>query len=578
MAKKTNNNQNENRTSSIGFSSKGKKTPTTTAQPERDRLTKNQIIIIICVALIAVTISGAIIGTVIAVKNINNPDFMTSNLSRYISISEDGYKGYEIDIPLDSFSESAVDRKVNMLLTEHKTLNEEYKGRYPKTHALAVGDTVKIYYRGYTVGEDGRETDFEGSSNFTDTTTTIEVGTGNIIDDETGKVSGNFIAGFGESLVGFVPKDYSDFDKLTTGRIMAGDVIYLSYTVIGESGSKSSVKNERIDLALPYIDEIYGTGFTEFFVGKLEDGEAKGFKNIGEDISEFICRIGDDKTDTVYSDMKVEFVTRGCETNPITITVRFPANYGVETLNGKEAKFDVYIDNASLYDVPAFDDKFITETLKVSAEDLSSYSGATLTEKYRAKLREECKTEIEESNHELLLDEMWAHIISNVEIKKLPRTTVETYYNAYYSKIASYYSGYTSQYDTLDKFAVAYLNNTYGAGLATGGDWQGYITKLAEGEVTQKTVFYYIIREENFFPSDEEYREIYDNLYNDILDYYLELHEEEFSKLEGDEYEKELQTLKEEIDGYYGESYFTEQVYFYYGTRKMIELAKVVNQ
>ena len=469
----------------IGVSSKGKKAPTPTPPKEKEKLTKKQIIILVSVVLIAVMIGGAIIGIVAAVKRINNPDFLKSNLSRYIYISEDDYSGYEINIPLEEFSEEDVLRKINSLLTEHKTSAEE---RYNPNTMLSLGDTVKIYYRGYTVGEDGRETDFSGSSNFSEKSPTIlEVGTGKVI-NASNEVSGSFIPGFAEGLEGIIPKDYLDLEKITEEeRVMAGDVIYLSYTVIGgKDGVNKTVTAERIDLALPYIDELYGKGFTEFFVGKLQDGEQKDFKLVGEEIEKLICRIGDSETDTVYTDMKVEFLTRGCEDNPINLKVKFPASYAEESLRDKDAYFDVYIVSASTYDTPVFDEKFITEKLKVTAADLSSYKGETLVEKYKDKLTEECKAEIEEANQDILLEEVWKQLLSKVEVKKLPKGTVEGYYNYYYSTIGKYYYNvYSQSYSSIDAFAIDYLNAYYGAGLDAGADWNAHIRKLAEEDTVK---------------------------------------------------------------------------------------------
>ena len=94
MAKKLSNNKDNNKkaTASIGFSSKGKKAPIPKEEPKKEKLTKKQIIILTSVLLIAVIISGAVIGAVFAIRRINDPDFMKSDLSRYISIAENGYK------------------------------------------------------------------------------------------------------------------------------------------------------------------------------------------------------------------------------------------------------------------------------------------------------------------------------------------------------------------------------------------------------------------------------------------------------------------------------------------------------
>ena len=573
MSKKASKNKQVSERSALptGVSSKGNKASVRKETADKEKLTKKQIIIIVCVLLCAVLVSGTIIGAMLVSKKRENPDFMTSDLSRYISIAKEDYSGYEIKIPLDEPSDMGLNRKINTLLTEHKTLNEVYEGGYSPSAALSLGDEVKIYYRGYTVDENGRETDFEGSSNFFDEDVTIlEVGTGNVIDSDNGNVVGSFILGFGEGLVGIIPGEYPELQTIHSGNVREGDVIYLSYTVMGEGGNKS-VENERIDLSLPYIDDIYGKGFTEFFAGK----DAKG---IDIDIKEFITRIGDDKTDTVYTDMKISCVTRGCETNPLTISVRFPANYSELSLRGKEAKFDVYIDNAVIYDAPEFNDKFITETLKTDAESLSGYSGESLVDKYRAKLSEELKSEIEDSNHTLLVEAMWSHIVSKTKINRIPKKTLEVYYQSYYNTISDYYyrGNYSSSYGSIDNFAIAYLNTTYGAGLDEGGDWKGFITSLAEGDVVQKLIFYYIIRNEEFIPTGDEYKKIYDEIYGGIYDEYLELHSSELSALKGTEYDEKLQSLKKEFDDYYGDSYFKEQTYYHYGTRKMLELANII--
>lgn len=535
---------------------------------EKEKLTRKQIIILIAVTVASLIVSGIIIGAVALSKGSNNPNLLKADLTKYIEISAEDYKGIDLDIPLDDTSDAAVqkivDRKINMLLTNYKTLNEELNGAYDKARPLSLGDTVYIYYRGYTIDENGRQKDFDGSSNIPGEMTVLEVGTGKIIDESTGSSSGSFIPGFGESLIGIVPGEYSVVDKIRQSDVQAGDVVYLTYSVIGEDGNSELIENERIDLGLSYIDELYGDGFSSYLIGK----------KIGETLDPLTVRKTGHSTDTVYSDMQVSFVTRGTEKTPVTIQVRFPANYGEESLRGVDAYFDIFIDSACCYDVPVFDDTLLTETVKVRASDYSSYSGSTLAERYKAKVFADTKEETEDTNTQLLTNRMWDHIMSKVKIIKLPSKTLESYYDSYYSRIQSLYnSGYYSDYyDSLDSLAIAYLNETYSMGLSSGSDWRGAIQELAEWDLTQNLVFYYIIREENMLPTDEEYASIRELLYNDILDYYIESNSEQFSALDDDAYKTELEVLKSEIDDYYDEDYFEEEVYRYYGTRKIIEM------
>lgn len=564
MAKK-NSDKNQKPVASIGFSTKRKKAQEP-IKKEKERLTGKEIIILIAVAVMAVAVSAGIIIAVLLSRGSNNPDLLKADLTKYITISKEDYKNIDLNIPLEDTSDEAVKAKVetqiNSSLTDYKTLNEEDKGAFNPSRPLSLGDTVDIFYRGYTVDGNGRQKDFDGGSNITSSLTTLEVGTGKTINPSTGKAEGGFIPGFAEQLVGIVPEKYSRIFKIRDSFVEAGDVVYVSYTVLDEN-SNETVTDKRIDLSLSYIDEMYGEGFSAYLIGKKigEDIESKTFKKAGQ-------------TDVVYSDMKVSFVTRGTESKPVTIKVRFPADYQEESLRGKETYFDIFIDSACCYDVPELDDKFITEKLKVRADRLASYPGATLAEKYRAKLISDTKKELEDSNVQLLSNQMWSHLMSKVTVKKLPKKTLEKYYDSYYSRIKTLYNSgyYSEQYSTLDDLAIAYLNETYGMGLSKGGNWKQAINELAEWDVTQALVFYYIIREENMLPTDEEYQNTYDVIYNDMLEYYIDSNNEKLYSLDSAAYQKEIEVLKSEINDAYGEEYFKEEIYKYFGTRKIIAM------
>ena len=82
---------------------------------------------------------------------------------------------------------------------------------------IDAGDTVKIYYRGYTVDDAGKENAFGGGCNFTSTPYALGIG------------SLGFVTGFEESLIGVKPNDYSKLNLKKTGNVEAGDIIYLTY-------------------------------------------------------------------------------------------------------------------------------------------------------------------------------------------------------------------------------------------------------------------------------------------------------------------------------------------------------------
>ncbi|MBR5140468.1 MAG: hypothetical protein IKV16_05370 [Clostridia bacterium] len=570
----------EPKSGGMGFGTKNKKA-TKKVETSKEKLTRKQIIILVSILLVAVLISAAIITTVVLVKKFNDPDLMTAKLSKYISISEEDYKGFDLNIPLDEYTESGVDRNINLLLTEHKTLNRFYNGRYDASNAITLGDRVLIYYRGYTVDQSGKKVDIEGACNFNNDPTWLEAGTGKILtinDDQTESASGYFIPGFGEGLVGLIPQNFSKLiyssastegESENSGRIMAGDIIFLTYTVNG-----NTVENEKIDLSRTDLDAVYGNGFKELFIGTEKDGKLEGFKLVGEKVNSFKTAKSGSDAEIEYKNLTVSYLIRGGEENTHTVSLKFPASYNDESLRGTDACFDIYVVQAMVFDVPEFNDEFVTETLKVKESDLSSYSGETVSEKYRAKIAEEHRIEIEESNHDLLVTKMWNHLMDKVEIKKLPKKIVEPYITQYNKEISTMYESYKSQYSSKDALAIDYLNNVYGAGLSSGSDWKSYVEALANRDATQKILFYYIIRRENLLPTDAEYQAAYDHIYSQVWDYYQDLHAEELMLLEGEEYNNRLAELKRKMNEYYGEDYFKEQAYYYYGTRKMLTLGK----
>ena len=577
------NNAVEVNKASAGFGTKNKKAQVK-SEPQKEKLTKKQIKILISVLLIAVIISAAIITTVILVKNFNNPDLLTSDLSRYISISPEDYKGFDLNIPLDEYSESGVDRQINILLTNYKTLDKYYDGRYYSDRALTLGDRVLIYYRGYSVDSSGKRTDIDGASNFGSSATYLEVGTGKIIklnDDGSESLEGYFIPGFGEGLVGLIPDNYSKFieapaenadnENRNRYRIMAGDIIYLTYTVDGKT-----VENEKIDLSRTDLDAVYGEGFAELFIGKNNNGTLEGFKVVGETVKSFTTKKSGSDKNVVYSNLVVSYAIRGGDENAYTIDVKFPASYNDKSLRGTEAHFDIYVMNSVIYEVPDYNDAFVTEKLSVKAEDLASYAGDTLAEKYRAKVSEEHRKSVEESNEDLLISAMWSHLMEKVVVDSLPSGVVDPYYNGYINDINEMYKAYKNAgYSvTLDEIAISYLNNYYGAGLASDGDWDEYVEALAERDATQKILFYYIIREEKLLPTDKEYNEAYSYVYGEIWKEYKSSHESELLNLESDAYDKKLKELERKMLNEYGEEYFQEQTYYYYGARKMLTLGK----
>ena len=516
--------------------------------------------IAIIAALLAIAIAGGIILGVWLANREKTVDFWNDNLSKYITISEDDYKNYTIDIPLEDISDEGFLRKINNVLVKNKNKTALYDAAGVRNIAITLGDEVLIWYRGYTIDENGNEVDFEGGCNFSYDVDELEKSRLEI-------GSGNFIPGFEEALIGKIPNQYSSFEKIETGSVQKGDVIYLSYSVYHADGSYGTKAYERIDLAdKAAVDAKYGTGFYDFFVGKTTDSGVNEPQKIGTTISSQKFFVGTSTVSDAYYDMKVEFVTR-CESDPLTIDVRFPADYSKEELRGVNAKFDVYVRNAIIYDTPELNEKFITETLKISADKLADYEGKTTVEKYTAMLREEYEQTVKEQNRTILENKMWEHYKAKVVVHKLPEAIVQEFYDSYYAEVEAAYEQYKTYYKTLDDFAVVYL------GLVSGSDWRNSLIDKARDITLEKLIFYYIMREEELFPSDDEYKKMRDKMYNEMLDYYIDLNKDKLSEYEGEKYDAEIAILEKELMDYYGESYFKENVYYEYAVEKMIDFA-----
>ncbi len=527
--------------------------------PKKDApMTKKQkIFTIVASVLIVALVATAVVFIVRAIRGVP-VDLMKDNLSKYIEISRDDYGNMSVDIPLESYEEIDLLRKINEVLVENKSKDPLYSGGAYKSEAITLGDVVSLMYRGYYIDGDGKTVEI--SSNFeSGEKIMLEVGSGKVISDSTSATY--FITGFTDGMLGVVPSDYQPFLKYGEGTVQEGDVIYLTYTAFypDDAGTYKQASAERIDLSED-IDAIYGTGFKAFLLGTAEGTEAQ---KIGTKLSSKTFPYGTGSAG--YSDMKIEFVTRGCESAPLTVDVAFPADYTEASLRGVDAKFDLYISSAVIYDTPELDEKFITETLKITAEDLADYEGADIVAKYKNYLTKEIKEEIEQTNEDLIIEAVWDILFEAVEIKKLPEANVDQYYDAYYNEVSYYYSLYSSYYSSIDAAALEYLS------LSQGADWRAHLKTKAEDAATEELIFYYIIREEGFIPDKTEFNRMRDEIIESHYEYHLELNADELSKLEGEKYDARANEIRAEMLEYYGDDYFDENVYYNYGMDKILE-------
>jgi FKBP-type peptidyl-prolyl cis-trans isomerase (trigger factor) len=525
---------------------------------EKKRLDSTRIFLIVFAAVACVGIIASLIFALLpTLTKERDIDYLKDNLSKYVNVPESLYTSYTVNIELPPVTDTDIEYEILELLCANKISPDTPVTNIPGI-TVGAGDVANIYYRGYFLNEDGTKDYFDTGCNFTDSIYGLEVG------------SGSFIPGFEYNLIGSNQKDYATMDKITSGKTEIGDIIHLTYSVYYADGQASLSKTALIDLSDPNLDKKWGEGFSAYF-------NVHGGYTIGE---QFATGSGDDKKLTVettkegggtdlYFDMSISTVYRiSDDKDRLVVEAYFPYDYDDEKLKGKTAYFEVYIKSVQDYEVPEFNDEFITEKVKMTAEDLAEYHGETLVEKYRDYTRAKLEESSQESVRTIVEAQFWKNSIAGSTFYKLPEKEVEIAYNNYLAEIQTTYAGgYSSYYKSIDEFARAYLS------LGATADWKAKLRSDAEYSIKQKLVFYYVVRELDLTPNDSEYQEIYDEIFGEYLQSYLDY----YKITESDpDYSLKVENAKKEILAQYGEGYWHESVMYKFAIGKIIDRANVV--
>ena len=424
---------------------------------------------------------------------------------------------------------------------------------------LSAGDIANLYYRGYTLNEDGSKNFFDGGCNFGSTIANLELG------------SGSFIPGFEAGLIGKNQKDYATLTTLTEGTVQSGDIIKFTYSSYYADGTARMAQTATIDLSDSKTDEVWGKGFCEYFSkNSVTIGEKFGTNedSANKIIVDTTRESKDGASTDVYFDMTISEVYRVSEGDRLVVEAYFPVDYSEKTLQGKTAYFEVYIKTAKDYDTPELNEEFITGTLKLTADELASYDGETIVDKYKSYVKAGLVESYNEKVDALIDTAFWDHVIAGAKFKKLPEAEIEAKYNDSVEEINNTFAnGYSSYYSSVDAFARAYL------GLDSTADWKKVVRENAESAIKQKIVFYYILRKENLAPKGEDYDKIYNELFEEHLQSYLDYYEITEST---ENYEALVDEGRKAIKNEFGESYWFELVAYDYFMKHMIANANIV--
>ena len=526
---------------------------------EKKKLDATRLYLIIFAAITAVALLTTFIIAIIPKSGSKSLDYLKDDLSKYVEVPANLYTNYPVTVEIPKVTDRDIEYEIIALLCQNKNKDDTLAINRPNV-TISVGDVANIYYRGYILNDDGTKSYFDGGCNFNNTTTALEIG------------SGSFIAGFEYNLIGKNQKDYATMTKIQKGEnTKAGDIINLTYSVYYADGQAALAKTAMIDLSDPDLDETWGEGFSLYFNKFTGIEVGKKFATGSSDDQKLTVPTTKDTKNSadqdIYFDMEITEAYRYSEGDVLDIEAYFPYNYGDETLNGKTAHFEVFIKTVQDYDVPEFNDEFVTEKLKKTAEDLASYAGETLADKYKSLIRSDLEKEYEENVKSYIESQFWKTVVAGSTFKKLPEDDVQKAYDNYVIEIQnSYANGYSNYYSSLDEFAKAYLD------LGSTGDWKAKLRSDAEYSIKQKLAFYYIIREIDLIPNDQEYQALYDELFGEYLQSYLDYYG--YTPADAN-YDAKVESAKKEILATYGESYWRESVMYEFAINAIIERASV---
>ena len=472
-------------------------------------------------------------------------DYFSEDLSKYIDIADSDYKGYTLTVKMGKISDNSIDQQIMHTLYANRLDEAKNPG---KTEPLTIGDSLDMWYRAYTKDEEGREIELKGFSNMS-SGLPYKLGIG----------SASLPLGVESALIGVVIADYQSLKDVVyeTGAVIAeGDVVYLSYSLLSPSGQKT-VSDVRVDLSRDDLDEVFGTGFRAAILGKTltEDGKIGSFTTTAPD-GKF-----------VYSDVKIQKAYPK-SAKSITVEGVLPYDFEDYELGGETVYFEIFPDYFTAYDVPELDESFIFETLELTEEDLSSFEGANTVEKYREYIRAELIKSKEEELRSIREKAMWLHYNDVAEVIAYPEDAVLAIYYSDLAEIKIVWESYKTDYPKLDDFARAYLS------LSSDSDWEAKLRDDAEAEVKEKLIFYYIIRKEGILPTDEEYKKLYDELFDEYVVYYME-GKTEADYANAESYKAERAAAEGAVLEFYGDAFFRDQVYYDFAIEKLIDFSEL---
>lgn len=458
---------------------------------------------VIAALLLVVTLAASLVTATSCKKEFS---YLDADLSEYVEINGD-YKNFKVEIDIAKPHAVDVDVAILNMLYSDKSSEALYNGgTVTSPITITSGDTVNIWYRGYILDDEGNQVEVDGMSNLGGTASQpLSIG------------SNKFVPGFEFNLIGKNTGDYSKFEKITEGGLTENMIAYVSYTrTKGEdTTTKQTVTAKRVVLSED-LDATFGAGFKDKLLSLSIGGKVDIKTTLGNDTYN-------------YTNLTVSFATE-CETNPMVIECYFPYDYSMKTLRNETAYFEVYVDGVVVYDCPEFTDEYLKGKIEdgklaITLDELNKYEGDSLTAKYRDFAAKKMDEIYQAEYDQRVEDAVWDYLDGIVKIKKYPESEVKKVYDDYVDDISAeflssggkVYNNLTGSYDTYDTFAAyatAYLGLTKNSKVT----WEEQLYSDSQGFIKERLTLYYLIKEENLLPTDEEFAATFAKIEQEFID------------------------------------------------------------
>lgn len=539
------------------------------------KLSPLHIVAFICAAVIFVTVvvSAVLFGINLSEKNNREFDYMKEDLTKYITLGD--YTNLTVSPEYSKIRDVDIQAGILDLIAGQKNYSSGEDASYNADTLITVGDVVNLYYRGYTVDEDGNIEYIDSMSNLIGSTySTMKSYSLSIGGD-------SFIDGFSLALEGATVSQYPQI-KTTRGDAevtsdMIAFVTYTRYPIttnkyshVETQGTVETKTSAFIDLSLGQeeIDATYGAGFYNYLVGRADDAETEAneamsaAKANGENVISNTTtgfRTTADGVDYKYTKIAVEYTMpanyyEGYE----TIKVEFPESYGTADLAGKKAEFQILIESVKEYSytIDGVDVKDVVTLAGVEVEgsdvrntinpilkkalekndDFADYlvevdvvvpEENDTTDYYRYYI-DYLRHEYEEANalkNELALYQAIIDALVESTTVVADHPELDAKYNASLIAFRSSYNSNGSSYATIEEYAEAVIGGDHYITVGEGEDavevfdWKAAVKQLSVDYFTERMAIYQIIKDNNLY-TEEAFKAAYDSIYNDYAEEY----------------------------------------------------------